>query len=469
MKLFKNITITLFIFSLLLSIFSISSAVALSKNLTPKFVKDKIFTFRLTGEPTTLDWSLAYSMSESYIIMNLMEGLLKFDSKFHLRPALASSWKRSSDGKTYTFYIRPGVKWSDGKTLSAHDFVFAWKRLLSPTTAASYAYFLFDIAGAEDFHKGKIKDFSGVGVKAIDNLTLQVNLHHTVAHWAYLLCFWSTFPLRQDIVEKYGTSWSKPGRIVTVGPFTLASYDIGSKIELAPNPHYYANRGNIEKIVALIIEDETEAIKLYKNRKIDFITDIDISNLNDINLIREIKYFDYLKVTYLGVSLNHYPISNVNFRRAIAMAMDKTKFVKLLGGKKNVAYSFVPPGLIGYSNKIGLKFNPTLARSELKKSNLDNAFFSGIEFLSSDSLKSKQIANFIKTELKNNIGVDININSFENKKYRTQMSLNTFHMVLSGWGADYPDPDNFLSVFLSDSGNNRTLWKDKRYDELVRA
>src|SRR4051794_30637058 len=164
--------------------------------------------------------------------MNLMEGLVTFDSSLNVMPCLAESWKISPNGKTYTFKLRHDVKWSDGVPLKAKDFVYSWKRLISPVTAASYAYFLFDIEGAEWYYKGIVKDFNAVGIKAPDDYTLVIKLARPVAHWIYIPSFWVTFPLRQDIVEKYGEAWTKPGRMVTLGPFTLAAYDIDSKIIL---------------------------------------------------------------------------------------------------------------------------------------------------------------------------------------------------------------------------------------------
>ncbi len=158
------------------------------------------FNFRLTGDPETLDWNRAHTAMETFLLMNLMDGLVAFDSKLKVVPALAKTWTRSDDGKTYTFKLREDVKWEDGVRLTAKDFVHSWKRLLSPTTAASYAYLLFDIEGAENFNKGTLKDFGQVGIKAPDDFTFQVKLTRAVAHWIQIPTFWVTFPLREDVV-----------------------------------------------------------------------------------------------------------------------------------------------------------------------------------------------------------------------------------------------------------------------------
>jgi len=155
------------------------------------------FTFRIGGEPETLDWSLAHTAIETHLMMNLMDGLVAIEPDLKVTPQLAESWKVSADHKTYTFKLRKGVVWSDGVPLVAQQFVDSWKRLLTRSTGASYAYFLYDLVGAEDFHKGKITDFTQVGVKALDDQTLQVKLSHPTPYWIYIPTFWVTFPMRK--------------------------------------------------------------------------------------------------------------------------------------------------------------------------------------------------------------------------------------------------------------------------------
>src|SRR4051812_9356265 len=164
------------VFASALLFFSVLGHHGLAFAVEGKIKANKTLNFRLSNELETLDWNKAYTDDEAQLLENLMDGLVAFDGKLNPVPALAQSWTISPDGRTYTFKIRPGVKWSDGVTLKAADFVYSWKRLLSPLTAASYAYFLFDIEGAEYFNKGALKDFSQVGVKALDDLTLQIKL-----------------------------------------------------------------------------------------------------------------------------------------------------------------------------------------------------------------------------------------------------------------------------------------------------
>ena len=176
------------------------------------------------------------------------------------------------------------MKWSDGVTLKAQDFVYSWRRLLSPITAASYAYLLFDVENAEDFHKKKITDPAVVGIKALDDVTLQIKLKHRSPMFLYNLTFWSLFPLRQDVVEKYGEAWSTPGKMVTLGPYRLTSHDVDQQYVLHANPSYYGKHGNVDKLIAKIVKDDSAAIDLYEQGKIDLLLDLSVSQTSLTNV-----------------------------------------------------------------------------------------------------------------------------------------------------------------------------------------
>ena len=440
---------------------------ALSAQAAPISDKAKTFTLRIPGEPETLDWNRAHTMVETYILMNLMEGLVTFDKDLKVIPALAETWTKSQDGRTFTFRLRKGVKWSDGVPLKAADFVYSWKRLLSPVTAASYAYFLFDVEGAELYYKNKITDFSAVGIKALDDLTLQVKLARPVQHWMYIPTFWVTFPLRQDVVEAHGGSWDKPGRMVTLGPYTLAAHDIDSKIIMKANPLYYGTRGNVEQIEALIVKDDSTALSLYESGKFDFLTDISTLDLKRLEGRPDLKAFPYLKTGYIGFSVNKFPLTNVKVRRAIAMAIDKSKLPQILHGGQEPATSFVPPRMMGHSKQVGLPFDPAKAKAELRSAGLDLSKPLKVEILLPNWDKQLTIAQFVQSELKKNLGIVVQIEAFDHKTFRANLDLHAYSLFEASWSADFPDPDNFLSMYMSDSGNNRTTWKNSKFDERV--
>lgn len=429
--------------------------------------KINTITFRIRAEPESLDWNKAHTTVEAYLLMNLMEGLVTFDRDLNVVPALAESWKVSSDGKVYTFQLRADVKWSDGVPLKAEDFIYSWKRLLSPLTGATYAYSLFDIQGAEDFNKGKILDFNQVGVKALNARTLQVTLKSPIPYWTSLLTFWVTFPLRKDVVDQYGSSWDTPGKMVTVGPYALQSHEFDSHYILKANPMYYGKHGNVDQVIARILKDDHEAMAQYEAGKIDFLTDLTQVLTASLSQRKDLFKFPCLKTGFLGFVTNKYPTSDVKFRRAIAMGIDRSKIARFSYGAQIPASSLVPPGIMGYSQTLGVAFNPTQAKAELKEMGFAPGEPVQIDYVLPNWDKSLAMGEFIKKELKTNIGVDVDLHPLENKAYRTQLDLQGYPLYDLSWTADYPDPDNFLSLFLGDSGNTPNAWKSKPFDRAV--
>ena len=217
-------------------------------------------------EPPSLDGSLATDSTSYTILNNIMDGLTKFSMEHKPEPALAESWEISEDGKTFIFKIRDGVVWSDGVPLKAQDFVYSWHRILNPETAGDYAYFLFDLKNAEEYNSGKIDDFSKVGVKAIDDNTLLVELKRPATYFPSVVSFMSTFPLREDIIKKHGQRWTEPKNIVTIGPYKLTKWKHHNFIILEENENYWGQKPkNVKKVKMIMNENSTSALALYES------------------------------------------------------------------------------------------------------------------------------------------------------------------------------------------------------------
>ena len=174
-------------------------------------------------EPDSLDWAKATDSYSFDVISNIMVGLTKYNNKLQSKPSIAKSWTVSKDQKTYTFFIDENAKWSDGRPVLADDFVFAWQHLLNPTTAAPYAYLMYPVKNAQLFNTGKIQDPTKIGVKALNDRTLQVELESPLAFFLNLTSWAVFFPQRKDILEKYRDDWTEPKNIVSCGPFNLES------------------------------------------------------------------------------------------------------------------------------------------------------------------------------------------------------------------------------------------------------
>lgn len=448
-----------------LLIFAVLTCASVGAETSKSATSKRVFSFRLPDEPATLDWNKAHTTLENYLLMNLMEGLVLLDNDLKASPALAASWKITQKGTVYTFKLRD-VYWSDGVKLKAQDFVTSWKRLLDPATAAEYAYLLFDIMGAEDFNAGRLKDFSKVGVHAVDEKTLVIHLARPVANWIYIPTFWVTFPLRQDLLDRYGSGWSGPGRMVTVGPFVLEKHEIDSRIILKKNPRYYRKAGNLDEVHAIIVRDDSTALSLYESGRLHFVQRLPGLEIKRLSKRPDFKKFPALKTVYLGM-VNSLPGTNSQlFRRAISRAIDRSKLPELLHGGQLLAHSFIPPGMMGYSSLLGLSYDVAAAKKDLAASGFQKG--AKLEMLTIAAEKELITAQYIQNELKKNLDIEIGIQTYDHKMFYAERKLRKHAFFEGTWGVDYPDPDNVLSIFTSQSGNNHLMWKNAQYDELIK-
>jgi oligopeptide transport system substrate-binding protein len=458
-----------FIFTLIFAV-SLGAVLAPSATIAADARASRTFTFRLPGEPTTLDWNLAQTPYEIYLLMNLMEGLVHLDEHLKAQPALAESWQVSDDQRTYTFKIRSAAQWSDGAPVKAQQFVDSWRRLLSPLTDAPYAYYLFDIEGAEMFHSGAIQDFAFVGVKAVNDHTLRVRLNRPVAHWITIPSFWVTFPIRKELVEAEGNAWVRPGNLVTAGPFVIVQHDQNSRFVLKPNTHYYGGAPQLDQLVGEVIVDDGEALARYQAGGLDFMTGVPKKALSDAKLKPQIHPYSYLRTVYLGFNVTSFPTNNVHVRKAISECLSLPKIQGLMDAQAKIPGSFVPPGLLGFDGKLGIRQDGLAARDELRSAGIDPSQGGmPIDFLVSKSSLNQALAEYIQKEVLTTLGLKINIVALDQNQYALQRSLKSSPLFLSSWIADFPDPDNFLSIFTSRAGNNYTNWKNASYDDRMTA
>lgn len=435
------------------------------------YADPRVLHVRTFGEPLTLDWNRAFTPVEATLVRNLQEGLVSIGlngKKIDVKPALAEKWSISSDGKTYTFSLRKNVKWSDGTSLKAQDFVASWKRLLSPSFNGNYAYLLFDIENAEAFHQGKLEDFNQVGVKATNEHQLQVKLRAPIAYWIWIPTFWSTFPVRQDQIDKHGSLFDRPGKLVNLGPFLLDSHDARRKIVLKKNPTYYGKRGNVDEIIAALVEDDMTATKLYEDGQLDFVTKIPSTAATRLKTRPDFQKWQEARVAHLDFNPNQAPTNDVRIRKAIAMAIDRNRISKLIESASQPATSLVPPSITGYSPKSGLGYNPEMAKQLLVSALKENPWNMTLDLITVGFADEVLIAQAIQEDLKKNLGIKVEMRVFEPKQYYSPaVNLGGFALLLNRWTADFPDPDNFFSIFLSGAGNNRVQWKNANYDEIV--
>ncbi len=421
------------------------------------------FKFRLMAEPTSFDWQQASTSMETPLMMNLMEGLTEVDTNLKPKPCLAEKMEISKDQKIYTFTLRKNVRWSDGVVLKASDFSEAWKRLLTPANGAPYAYLLYDVVGAEEFNKKQTSDFSKVGIVAKDDHTLVITLKQPVAYFPYLTGFWPLFPIRKDLIDLYGTQWTRPGKLVTVGPFVLESYQMQTKIVMKANPNYWRARGNVTEAVAQIIKDSATALNVFKSGGIQMMQDFSPDDLKMVRPMPEFKTYPYLKTHYLAFRIKGSIAENQDLRLAIAHAIDRKPIANILNGSQKPATTFIPPRVVGYDAKISLPFDVVKAKSYLQKSGFNPK--TPIEMIARNSERPRIITQYIQSELKKNLGLDVQIQLVDPKVFRSQLTTQNVPLMLMVWAADYPDGDSFLGLFESNTGNNLTHFSNAKYDE----
>lgn len=428
------------------------------------------FRVNLGTEPPSLDWSLATDHVSFNVIANLMVGLTEFDKDLKPAPVIAKSWEFLEGGKKIVFHLRDDVRWTDGKKVRAQEFEYSWKRLLNPKTASQYAYILFDIANAQEYAEGKIKDSSAVGVRAQDDQTLVVTLRHPASYFLAITTFEVTYPQRQDVIEKFDTRWTEPGNIVTNGPFRLASWKHENEIELRANANYFRGKPPIERVTMYMVNEKTTAVTLFEQGNLDFMDDHSIPPLDKPRLAKMpgYKLVPQLRGEYYSFAVDRKPFDNPKLRKAFALAIDREVFPKILQGGQTPATSWIPPGMLAHNPEIGLKFNPAEARRLLSEAGYpDGKGLPSIVLGYNTDEEKKLIAEAIQSMWQKHLGVVVRIENQEWKVFLKKLQNDPFPVFRAGWGADYPDPDNFMKLFTSNSGNNHGRWKNSRYDELL--
>ena len=443
--------------------------------------EEGVLRVNLGTEPPGLDWHTATDSTSFDVVSNIMIGLTAYTNDLKCAPSCAESWEILDGGKRYLFHLRKNIVWSDGKPVTANDFAYAWRRLLAPTTAGQYAFFLYDIVGAREFNSGK--DAQGVavssakpapplGVKALDANTFEIKLTKPAAYFIYLTAFCPTFPMRQDVIEKWGDRWTEPAHILTNGPFKLTKWQHEYKMELAANEKFWAGAPQVKTIKMFMVPEQSTAYALYENNELDFIDNRSLAtpDIERIKYLPEYKNFPLLRCNYLAFNCKKPPFTDARVRRAVSMAIDRTIFAKILGRNERPAYSWLPPSLPGYNKANDVPFDPPAARKLLAEAGYpDGKSLPPIEVLYPNRDDVTLTVEAVQDELKRNLSMPIHLENTEWKVYLTRVQKDPPTMFRNNWGADYPDPETFMNLFTSYNGNNHTRWSDPAYDALIES
>jgi oligopeptide transport system substrate-binding protein len=428
----------------------------------------------LQGEPDNLDPNRSNFATEAAVIRQVFEPLLTFDKDLKPAPAAASSYDVSQDGKTYTFHLRQGAKWSDGQPVTAKDFAYSFKRILDPATAADYATFFTDagIVGAADFNSKK-GTADSVGVRAKDDNTLEIQLESPIGYFPNIAALWVASPLRQDVIEKAGDGWAQnPATYIGNGAFKMSEWVHQDHITLVPNPNYAGTKPTLQKVTLLMVTSNEADYAAYRNNERDWtlVPDADVQVVrNDPQLSKEAHEYTELTTFWLVMNNAKAPLDKPLVRKAFAKAIDRQAMIRdIASGVGKPTTSMIPPGMPGFQPDLGkdIDFDATAAKDLLKQAGFANpAQFPQLRFKFGTTSANQARAEFIQAQLKQNLGIDIVLDSMESKAYQAAYKAKDYDLAWTGWSADYPDPQNFMTgLFGCAASNNKYNYCNKEFD-----
>jgi oligopeptide transport system substrate-binding protein len=456
-------------------------------------------TLNLASEPASIDPALNSAVDGAVMLNHFFEGLVKLApegsaagvemSDAVLAPGQAERWDvvNNADGtQVWTFQLRQDIKWSDGQSVTADDFVYAWQRLVDPATAADYAYMLDVVVNALDVMDG-VKAPSELGVKALDASTFEVTLITNVPYFTDIAGFPAAFPVRRDIIEKYGDQWTfDPASYIGNGTYKLESWNHSEQIVAVKNEnHYdYANLGP-EKLIFKLMDDQNAMLNGWQTGELDYIEDLPLEEIPGLLASGDLKIVPYLGTYYVEFQTTRAPFDNPKVREAFNLVIDRTFIVKNITQTGQLpASGFVPSGIYdvgqtGDFREVGgdyysIKDADYAANCERARKLLEEAGFPGgagfptVEYLYNTSEAHKAVAEALQNMWQTELGVSVQLQNEEWSTFLETRKDGHFSICRGGWIADYNDAINFLDMFVTGGGNNDPQYANPDFDKLIR-
>ncbi len=456
---------------------------------TSKGTGAQVLRVNLAGEPETIDPNKASWADQLSVIRQVFQGLLGFNQDLSLKAVVATQIPTvanggiSADGLTYTFKLRTDVTWSDGQKVTAKDFEYGIKRMLSPELASEYASFYYDIVGAQDYNGATTADAAtktqlrnAVGVKALDDYTLEIKLAQVRPTFLSIMALPPTDPTREDIITQYGDSWTEPPHYIGNGPFILTEWAHQDHMTFKPNPNYWGAKPNLTEITYKMITDVNAELASFKNGELDMSRvppGTEKATLADPSLNSQILRFNELTTFAFQFNVTKAPFDNVKLRQALSTAIDRVAFVdKVRAGVGKPALSWIPPGMPGYNPSTGTQYTFDVAKAKQLLADAgypDISKLPELKFQYADSAGNRVMSQFLQGQMKDNLGINITLEPMEPKAFTAFVNAGNHTWAWFGWGADYPDPDNWLpELFGTKAGNNHTLYSNPQFDALAK-
>ncbi|MDO5089719.1 MAG: peptide ABC transporter substrate-binding protein [Leptotrichiaceae bacterium] len=469
----------LLFFSILTALFIVSCGKENSnKNEAENGKKEeKSIAVNISSEPKTIDPQLSTEASGIIVDTLLFEGLTRIDLKGEVVGAASESWEISEDGLTWKFNLRKDAKWQNGDPVTAHDFVFGWLRALNPETASEYAYELYYIEGAQEYNEKK-GEREKVRIKALDDYTLEFKIKNPTPYLLSLLSFPTYYPANEKFVKEAGQEYmTTVEKSMGNGPYILKEWTPESNMVLVKNENYW-NKGNIHmnKLDLKMISDEAALKNAFKNKELD-ISDISGTLVADFQGNKELVSYVKGSIRFLKFNLKEKLTSNRKIREALSLAIDRDELSQNVAtGSFRPAKGFVPEGYGKLGNKdfreangdLYEKYNPEKAKK---------LFDEGMKELGNPEAKitlqvfeaygNKDLAAYIQEKWKNILGLETEIIINTPKIYFQNEEQGNYVVSIGMWGPDYLDPMTYMDMWVTDGGNNKTGWSNKKYDLLL--
>lgn len=442
----------------------------------------------LNAQPSTLDPNMVLDSYSATIVEQMFLGLTNLNGETgEVEPELATKWDVSDDGITYTFHLRDDVKWSDGKPVTAQDIEYSVRRALKPETASPYAYALYIIKNAQAINQTAVPtdtyDIETLGVKALDDSTVQFTLEAPAAYFPSIAGLWTVRALPSWTIEQYGDAWTDPKNIVTNGPYKLAEWNLDNNIALVKNPDYVnAADVAIDRFDATFITDQNTAVGLYEQGGLDVVSDgeplpIEILGRlrSDPKLSKELHEGPRAMTAYVGFTMTKPPFDNALVRKAFSAAIDRESLKKIVTDSGTVATQFAPKGVFGAPDpEVGIGYDLKQAQAWLAEAGYPNGEgFPEVNLRYPSASTVKAQAEGLQAMWKEGLGVEVRLEPQEFPVFLSStapdVSVEEMPEVwLLGWIADYPDENNFVYLVLHcKDSENRPRAACTRADDLA--
>ena len=444
-------------------------------------------TVQIGPNPESIDPALNSTIDGGNMLITAFEGLLIVDENNQVQPGQAESWEVSEDGLTWTFHLREGLKWSDGTDLDANDFVYTYKRVADPNTAAPYsATAVGMIAGYDEAMNG---DPDALQVEAPDPLTFVVHLSYPCTYFDKLAAFATLSPVQQETIEANGDSWATaPETYVSNGPYYMTEWTVGQQIVFSKNP-YYKGGWDTSKIVSetitfLLMEDSTAAYTAYTTGQAQLIKDVPTEEIPSLTKAEDGGdfYVDPIMGTYyLSMNDQVEPFNDVNVRKALSLAIDRDYIANtLMQGTYSPAYKLTGPGITdadgsAYMDKSSSEWIPedyetakTMAQEALAEAGYPNGEgFPTITYSTNDAGYHKALAEYLQQCYKEVLGINLEIEIVEWSSFTPMRRAGDYEMARNGWSFDYNDPSSMLELFMTGNANNDGQYSNPEFDAMM--